>query len=123
MVDDVFEASVAFDMIGARCTKKLSNDKMEEIIEGIVYDLPYVIERRSENPKLSTVDILTQMEKDLKNKDRNVVRTLCKKIETAFLNSEIERMYGRLEKTGRDIAAVSHKLANLKKRYKIAEKN
>ena len=123
VVDDVFEASVAFDMIGARCTNNLSNDKMEEIIESIVYDLPYVIERRSENPKLSTKEILDQMEKDLKHKDRNVVRSLCKKIETAFLNSEIERMYGRLEKTGRDIAAVSRKLANLKKRYKIAGQN
>ena len=122
VVDDVFEASVAFDMIGARCQNNLSNDKMEEMIEGIVYDLPYVIEKREENPKLSTKEILDQMEKDLKCKNRDVVRSLCKKIETAFLNSEIERMYGRLEKTGRDIAAVSHKLANLKKRYKIAGK-
>ena len=123
VVDDVFEASVAFDMIGIRCKRKLSNNEMEMIIEGIVYDLPYVIKMREENPKLSTKEILDKMEKDLKNKDRNVVRTLCKKIETAFLNDEIERMYSRLEKTGRDIASVSHKLAGLKKRYKIAEKN
>ena len=63
------------------------------------------------------------MEKDLKSKDRNIVRNLCKKIETSYLNNEIERMYGRLEKTGRDIASVSHKLANLKKRYKIVGEN
>ena len=63
------------------------------------------------------------MEKELKSKDRNQVRNLCKKIETSYLNSEIERMYRRLEKTGHDIAAVSHKLASLKKRYKIAGKN
>ena len=114
VVDDVFEASVAFDMIEARCQKKLSNDKTQEVIEGIVYDLPYVIEQRQENHTLSTTQILQQMEQDLKNKDRNIVRNLCKKIETAYLNSEIERMYGRLEKTGRDIADVSHKLTNLK---------
>lgn len=123
VVDDVFEASVAFDMIGQRCQKKLSNNQMEEVIEGIVYDLPYVIEKRIESPKLSTAKILAQMEEDLKNKDRTVVRTVCRNIETAYLNSEIERMYGRLEKSARDIADVSHKLAGLKKRYEIAGKN
>ena len=63
------------------------------------------------------------MTQDLKSKDRTVVRELCRNIETAFLNSEIEKMYGRLEKTGRDIADVSHKLASLKRRHKIARKN
>ena len=121
VVDDVFEASVAFDMIDERCKKKLSNDKMEEIIEGIVYDLPYVIEKREENPHKRTVDILNQIQKDLKNKDRTVVRKVCRDIETAYLNSEIERMYSRLEKSAKDIASVSHKLAGLKKRHKIAE--
>ncbi|MBR6231924.1 MAG: LOG family protein [Alphaproteobacteria bacterium] len=123
VVDDVFEASVAFEMIDIRCKKKLSNDKIQQVIEDIVYDLPYVIEKRQENPKISTAEILSQMESDLKSKDRNVVRELCRKIETTYLNSEIERMYARLEKTGRDISDVSHKLAGLKKRYKIAEKN
>lgn len=123
VVDNVFEASVAFEMIDIRCKKKLSNDKIQEVIEGIVYDLPYVIEKRQGNPKISTKEILSQMEKNLKNKDRNVVRELCRKIETTYLNSEIERMYARLEKTGRDISDVSHKLAGLKKRYKIAESN
>ena len=123
VVDDVFEASVAFDMIDVRCKKKLSNSKMQEIIEGIVYDLPYVIEKRGENPSSTTKQVLLQMEKDLKSKDRNLVRQICKNIETAYLNSEIGRMYDRLEKSARDIAAVSHKLAGLKKRYEIAGKN
>jgi len=91
VVDDVFEASVAFDMIGVRCGKKLSNKKMQGIIEGIVYDLPYVIEKRLENPHLSTNEILKQMDKELKNKNRNVVRNLCKDIETAYLNKEISQ--------------------------------
>ena len=123
VVDDVFEASVAFDMIDERCKKGLKNEKTQEVLEGIVYDLPYVIEQRIENPKLSTAKILAQIEKDLKNKDRTVVRKICRDIETAYLNSEIERMYGRLEKSARDIADVSHKLAGLKKRYEIAGKN
>ncbi len=121
VVDNAFEASVAFDMIGIKCGKKLSNNKMQEMIEGIVYDLPYVIEKRMENPDTSTAEILKQMDKELKNKNRNVVRNLCKDIETAYLNKEINRMYGRLEKSARDIADVSHKLMRLKKRYKVAE--
>ena len=123
VVDDVFEASVAFDMIDERCKKGLKNNKTQEVLEGIVYDLPYVIELRQINPKQTTSMILKQMEKDLKNKDRTVVRKICQDIETAYLNSEIERMYGRLEKSARDIADVSHKLAGLKKRYEIAGKN
>ena len=123
VVDDVFEASVAFEMIDVRCKKKLSNTKIQEVIEDIAHDLPYVIEKRQENPKISTKEILLQMEKNLKDKNRNVVRELCRRIETAYLNSEITRMYARLEKTGRDISDVSHKLTGLKKRYKIVEKN
>ena len=123
VVDDVFEASVAFDMIGERCQKKMRNDKTQQMIEEIVYDLPYVVEKRQENSALSTQQILAQMEKDLRNKNRSVVRQLCKDIETAYLNKEIGRMYGRLEKSARDISDVSHKLTGLKKRYKLAEKN
>ena len=123
VVDNVFEASVAFDMIAERCRKELKNDKIQEVLEGIVYDLPYVIEQRQITPQKTTAMVLKQMEEDLKNKDRTVVRKICQDIETAYLNSEIERMYGRLEKSARDIADVSHKLAGLKKRYEISGKN
>ena len=72
---------------------------------------------------MTTKQILAEMDLKLKDKNRTIVRQLCKDIETAYLNSEIGRMYGRLEKSARDIADVSHKLTGLKKRYKIAEKN
>ena len=41
---------------------------------------------------------------------------LAKEIETAYLEKEIERMYERLAKTGRDTSIVSDKLTKLKKR-------
>ena len=41
---------------------------------------------------------------------------LKNEIELAYLEKEIERMYNRLAKTGRDTAVVSDKLTKLKKR-------
>lgn len=123
VVDDVFEASTAFDMIDVRCKKGLKNEKIQEVSEEIVYDLPYVVEQRQAHPNLTTFQILDQIQANLKSKDRSIVRQTCRDIETAYLNKEIRRMYGRLEKSARDIADVSHKLAGLKKRHKIVEKN
>ena len=123
VVEDVFEASVAFDMIDIKCKKGLNNNQIQEILENIVYDLPYVIEQRQNNPDLTTEQIVKQMQQDLKNANREIVRQTCRDIETAYLDKEISRMYDRLEKTGRDIADVSHKLSGLKKRSQFVEKN
>lgn len=41
---------------------------------------------------------------------------LDNEIETAYLEKEIERMYDRLAKTGRDTSVVSYKLSRLKRR-------
>ena len=43
-------------------------------------------------------------------------KALDEEIETAYLEKEIERMYERLAKSGRDTATVSYKLASLKRR-------
>ena len=43
---------------------------------------------------------------------------LQNEIETAYLEKEIERMYDRLAKTGKDTGVVSEKLSKLKKRRK-----
>lgn len=45
-------------------------------------------------------------------------RALASEIEQAYLEKEIERMYDRLAKTGRDTAIVSDKLTRLKQRKK-----
>ena len=86
----------------------------------------FAIQTRKQELLETNIDELTELERrkyqrDLTKKNRNVVRNLCKDIETAYLNKEINRMYGRLEKSARDIADVSHKLVRLKKRYKVAE--
>ncbi len=121
VVDDSFEAGVAFDMIDSFYTKKIKDaDTKEsplEIIEHLIYLLPYLIHQRLLHPTQSTTDILKTMSDIHKNgmpaeKDRLKID-----IETAYLNKEIERMYERLAKAGRDTAQVSDKLNELKKRY------
>jgi len=48
---------------------------------------------------------------------------LAREIEQAYLEKEIERMYDRLTKTGRETGAASEKLSKLKKRKQDSQKN
>ncbi len=119
VVDNVFEAKVAFDMIAYRyLAQKPAKDETERILEQIVYDLPYVIEQKQKDYNKSTWQILSDIHNTFVHKSESEKHELSQEIETAYLNKEISRMYDRLEKTGRDTALVSHKLASLKKRYK-----
>ena len=118
VVDNVFEAEVAFDMIAYRyLAQKPDREKTERILEQIVYDLPYVIEQRQKDNNKTTWQILSDIHTTFANKTEQEKRELSQAIETAYLNKEIARMYDRLEKTGRDTALVSHKLASLKQRF------
>ncbi len=118
VVDNVFEAKVAFDMIAYRyLAQKPKKDETERILEQIVYDLPYVIEQRNLDSTKTTWHILSEIHDTFTNKSAAEKSELSQAIETAYLNKEIARMYDRLEKTGRDTALVSHKLSSLKKRF------
>ena len=50
----------------------------------------------------------------IKNGSKEVQAKLANAVERAYLNKEIERMYERLAKSGRDTAMVSYKLSALK---------
>jgi len=118
VVDNVFEAKVAFDMIAYRyLAQKPGKDETERILEKIVYDLPYVIEQRQKDPNITTWQILSDIHNTFALKTEKEKREMSRAIETAYLNKEIARMYDRLEKTGRDTALVSHKLSSLKQRF------
>ena len=62
-------------------------------------------------------EILDEKNAILKGKSKKAKETLHQEIENAYLSKEIERMYERLAKTGRDTALVSDKLSDLKKRH------
>ncbi len=63
-------------------------------------------------------DILAEVEAIETNGTPEQKQELANEIEKAYLEKEIERMYDRLAKTGRDTSIVSEKLTNLKKRKK-----
>ena len=60
--------------------------------------------------------ILDDMERILTSCYEQEKERLKNEIERAYLDKEIERMYERLAKSGRDTATVSYKLASLKRR-------
>ena len=61
-------------------------------------------------------DIIADMDNIARNGTAEQQSALKNEIEQAYLEKEIERMYDRLAKTGRDTAVVSDKLTRLKKR-------
>ena len=63
-------------------------------------------------------DIWADMKKIEADGSEEQKQALANEIEQAYLEKEIERMYDRLAKTGRDTAIVSDKLTRLKQRKK-----
>ena len=116
VVDDSLEAGIAFEMIGRYYNRKMSKKEAREAVEKIIYDLPFVIEQKEEEPEKPISWILDDKDRILQNGEKETREKLMNKIETAYLNKEIERMYNRLAKSGRDTATVSYKLSSLKKR-------
>ncbi|MDD3669217.1 MAG: LOG family protein [Alphaproteobacteria bacterium] len=119
VVDDSAEAGLAFDLIGLSGAHGLTKDKARAAVEKIIYELPYVIAQRRLFPHKSAADIVAEKDAVLAGRDTEARKRLAQEIETCYLNKEMERMYARLEHTGRDTAIVSSKLTSLKKRRKV----
>lgn len=115
VVDNSLEAGIAFEMLG-RYYHKMDKMQARETVEHIIYDLPYVIEQKTICPHKSISDILDEKDMILQRTGKTRKQKLTQQIESAYLNKEIERMYNRLAKSGRDTAAVSYKLSSLKRR-------
>ena len=116
VVDDCMEAGVAFEMIKHFYRRRPSKERAREVVEKIIHELPYVIERKTEHPAWPVGTILEVMHSHQRNGTPQQKLKLKNDIERAYLNKEIERMYERLAKSGRDTATVSYKLSSLKRR-------
>ncbi len=117
VVDDSFEASIAFEMIARYYPKKGTRTNAMRAVEKIIYDLPYVIDQKRYRTDESITAILDEKDFILSQGKQAAQQQLSKEIETAYLNKEITRLYERLAKSGRDTAVISDKLSQLKKQY------
>lgn len=110
VVDDSFEAGVAFEVLKEAYQAPPDKEKVYDFVQQIIYELPYILEQKLEHPSLSVAKIRAEMTQKSE--------ALAHAVEKAYLRKEIDRMYGRLERTGHDTAVVSEKLSGLKAQRK-----
>lgn len=115
VVDNDFELEVAFSLLKNRYYKSENDSGVYDNTRQLVYELPYFIQQRQKTGK-DVVDIIREVCSIRGLGDDEEKVALDNEIETAYLEKEIERMYDRLAKTGRDTSVVSYKLSRLKRR-------
>ena len=117
VVDNNVEAGIAFRVLEHTFCRH--TDKKDGIrqMEKIIYELPYVIEQHYQHPHKTVKAILDEKNAILKGRPKSAKDQLKQTIENAYLSKEIERMYERLARAGKDTALVSDKLSDLKKRH------
>ena len=118
VVDNVFELEVACAMISVYRARIRDKKHAPRVVEKIIHELPYIIEQKHKNPSISVRELLHNKDQIFKCAKLAAREALARKIETAYLNKEIKRMYDRLATTSRDTALVSHKLDALRERMK-----
>jgi len=111
VVDDSNELSVVFRLLKLRYKKGKTTAEAYAATRQLIYELPYFLKKKTD----SSVHVEDAVEKQGSAEQK---QELANEIEKAYLEKEIERMYDRLAKTGRDTSIVSDKLTNLKKRKK-----
>lgn len=117
VVNNNDELEIAFRLLKIRYNKCADGKEAYSNARQLVYELPYFI-KQWEYYNKSVEDSFASMSL-IKDKGTEFdLQILQNELETAYLEKEIERMYDRLAKTGRDSGVVSEKLVNLKKRRK-----
>ena len=114
IVDDSEELRIAFKLLKIRYKKGTTTKQVYSSTRQLIYELPYFI--KCSQSGLSVEEISQKMTDTSYHGTSESRQELANDIERAYLEKEIERMYDRLAKTGRDTAVVSDKLSALKKR-------
>jgi len=109
---------VAFGMISAYRARIRDKKHARRVVAKIIHDLPYIIEQKKANPSVPVSTLIHNKDQVFKHARLEAKQALARKIETAYLNKEIKRMYDRLATTSRDTALVSHKLDSLRQRIR-----
>jgi len=117
VVDNNEELEIAFRLLKIRYNKCENSKEAYANARQLVYELPYFYKRKSfEN--IFVEDIWEEIQNIRINGTEYEINILNDEIETAYLEKEIERMYDRLAKSGRDTSVISDKLSRLKLRKK-----
>ncbi len=122
VVDNSQELEIAFRLLKLRYNKCADGREAYANARQLVYELPYFIKRK-ENKKVLVEDIWAEIQQIRTSGTLEARQILTAEIETAYLEKEIERMYNRLAKSGRDTSVVSDKLTRLKLRRQKAQKH
>ena len=117
VVDNSKELSIVFRLLKLRYQKTDSTKEAYAQARQLIYELPYFVKKKTDS-SVHVEDIYEQMKEINAHGNVEAESELANEIEQAYLEKEIERMYDRLAKTGRDTSIVSDKLTNLKKRKK-----
>lgn len=117
VVDNSDELSIVFRLLKLRYIKTDSTKEAYGQARQLIYELPYFVKKKTDS-SVHVEDIYEYMKNVQTQGDAETQSELANEIEQAYLEKEIERMYDRLAKTGRDTSIVSDKLTNLKKRKK-----
>ena len=115
VVDNSDEISIVFRLLKLRYKKGHTTAEAYANTRQLIYELPYFLKKKVDNT-VFVVHIIENMERVEREGSEEEKQELAREIEQAYLEKEIERMYERLAKTGRDTSIVSDKLTKLKKR-------
>lgn len=122
IVDNSDELKLVFRLLKLRYKKGKTTSEVYAATRQLIYELPYFIKHKVDS-SVHVEDIIAHMKDTSWHGTGEQRQDLANEIELAYLEKEIERMYDRLAKTGRDTSIVSEKLTNLKKRKKENTKN
>lgn len=117
IVDNSDELSIVFRLLKLRYKKGKTTAEAYAATRQLIYELPYFIKKKVDNT-VFVEHIIEEMENISNHGTAEERIELANEIEKAYLEKEIERMYDRLAKTGRDTSVVSEKLTKLKSRKK-----
>lgn len=115
VVDNSEEISIVFRLLKLRYTSSEDFKETYGNTRQLIYELPYFLKKKTDS-SVHVEDIIAEMEDIRQNGSEQQKLELDAQIEQAYLEKEIERMYERLARTGRNTSIVSEKLTKLKKR-------
>lgn len=123
VVDNSQELEIAFRLLKARYNKCDDGKEAYANARQLVYELPYFFKKKADT-KMRVETIWSEIQYIRNSGTLEERQALAGEIETAYLEKEIERMYDRLAKTGKDTSVVSEKLTKLKlRKQKFANSN